>query len=361
MASCDICNREGPNAIVPCATFRRAVLVDGLDPFRLDLVPGRMRANAAADLDAWRGLVRADDTDWGLCAVCHAAFEGVTATRVAPVVRSNLPASLAALRATHSLPAPPEVPANWRAGFFARLFSRPAPWGGPQEAVALVRHGRIAEARELLRRLVANGDDGGARLCYCLESLRPPQDPALLVGKVVPSLPEADKLAVDMLVAFVQGDYNWLGEALLAAAKTQPDSPIGAFLLLAGFVGGSDLWLQTQLLHPRHRELSSRIVSRPVKAIALLLERRHDEAWQVFQEGVADPDSVLTSYAKLLQVEPTGQERQDLASAVGTYCDIGLGLVLHDLGYEVERRAHFERLPRPQANNLAEAYRLLAR
>jgi len=272
-----------------------------------------------------------------------------------------LPATLASLRAMHPLPAPPGVPADWRPGFLARLFGRAKPWGGCDEAVALVRHGRIAEARELLLRLVAHGADTPTRLFFCLESLRPPADATLLLSKVVPSLPPVEKHAVDALVAFGQRDYGWLAEAVLATAEVRPAAELGAFVALAGFVAASDLWLQTQLLQPRRRELTSSIVCRPAKALALLMERRHDEAWQTFQAGVADPASIVASYEKVLELQATPEERDFLTFAAAGYCDIGLGLVLFDLGYEVERRALFARLaPRGGASHLTQACQLLA-
>src|SRR5688572_25941866 len=108
MGICDICNQEGANTIVPCATFRRAVLVDRLDPFRLGLVPGRSRANAASDFDVWCNLVRSNETDWGLCGDCHVVYQRtVTPVRTSVAVGSALPATLEALRAKHPLPAPP--------------------------------------------------------------------------------------------------------------------------------------------------------------------------------------------------------------------------------------------------------------
>src|SRR5204862_167750 len=75
-------------------------------------------------------------------------------------------------------------------------------------------------------------------------------------------------------------DYNRLGESLLDALDLPPNFEQGAFHLLLAFVAGADLWVQTQILYPRNRTMENAIVMRPVKALALLLERRHDEARQ---------------------------------------------------------------------------------
>jgi len=362
MTICDICSTEADGRVVPVGEFQRNVAEGRFNPFRLGLVSGRVDFTEEQDFNFWTGVVRENETDWFLCHRCHQAYAQATAAprTPAPAPGSSLPDSLETLRRLHPLPAQPGVPADWRPGLMAGLFGRGKPWGDREQAIALLRHGRIAEARELLQRLVAQGADNPTRLLFCFEGRRPPHDDSFRISQVVPTLSPADKTLIDMLVAVAQGNYDWLGESMLAASATTPGSEFAAFLLLTGFVATSDLWLQTQLLHPRKRALESMIVCRPFKAVALFIERRHDEAWAAFQQCVAEPASIVTAYEKGLNLSATPAEHAKLGEAARLYGEIGLGLVLFDLGYAQERRAHFARLTPRLNSGLAEACRMLA-
>ncbi|SDS02856.1 hypothetical protein [Opitutus sp. GAS368] len=367
MGICDVCNAGSDGVTVPVRTFQRAVVDGKFNPFQLRLAVGRAGWSHDQNLAYWSKVVRENETDWFLCHACHRAFHAQTqseaeaaATPRAPVQEIGLPNSLEPLRRLHPLPPPPGVPADWKPGLKAGLFGRGKPWGDAGQATALIRHGRISEARELLQRLVLHGTDNPTRLLFCFEGRRPPHDETFKIGKVVAELPPADKTLIDTLVAFGGRDYNWLGESFLAAAATRPSCEFAAFLLLADFVTMSDQWLQTQLLHPRKRVLESMIVCRPLRAVALLLERRHDEAWESFHHCITEPESIVTAYEKALQLPATPAERAKLTDAGRIYGEVGLGLVLFDLGYTSERRTHFARLAPRLGGGLAEASRMLA-
>ncbi len=365
MTICDICNGEDDGVVVPVLEFQRHVATGRFDPIRLGLTVGRASWTDEKNLSFWMGVVQANETDWFLCLTCHLAYHETTAAAPAPTrdngwssfLQSNLPGtgtsapardagddfpdSLETLRRLHPLPAPPGVPAKWQPGWF---FGRGKPWGDTDQAVALIRHGRIAEARELLLRIVAHSNDLSAKLLLCLESRRPPHDAGLKPGSIVPLLPPAERAAVDALFAFNQIDYGWLGEAMLTATAQPPNSESGAFHLLPAAVAGADLWFQTQILYPRKREMKGAIVKEPGKGLALLLERRHDEAWQTFSEGVAAPESSISGYGRILQADLSSKEEEYLIHAMRGDCEIGRGLVLFDLGYNTERRALFRRI-----------------
>lgn len=363
MTICDICNAAADGVVVPWREFQRAVAAGRFDPIRLGLAAGRASHTDAENFTFWARVVRENETDWFLCHSCHRVYRETTAASASPTraAGDGLPDSLETLRRLHPLPAPPAVPADWRPGFMAGIFGRGKPWGDSDQALALIRHGRIAEARELLLRLVAHRQgDLPARLLLCLESLRPPRDEALKPSTIVPSLPAAERAAVDALFGFSQIDYDWLGNAMLDATAQPPESEPGAFHLLLAFVAGADLWLQTQVLHPRKRAIESAIVIKPGKALALLLERRHDEAWQIFGEGVAEPESIVDTYRKVLGADISPGEAESLVRAMRDYCEIGRGLILFDLGYEAERRSLFRQIIPTSSGPVADACRLLA-
>jgi hypothetical protein len=366
MPICDVCNADAEGVTVPYREFQRAALEGGFDPFMLGLCAGRAEWSRAQNLDYWNRLVRENQTDWFLCHDCHRALpvRGHSAREPAPsraaIGSADLPSTLEELRRRHPLPPQPGVPADWKPGFFRGLFGTPKPWGALEEAVALLRHGRIAEARELFRRHRAQSDDLAARLWLAFESRRPPTDPAIKASELVPGLPQPERAAVEALIAFSQLDGQWLGDSMLAAMAAAANSELGAFLQLAAFVAGSDLWMQTQLLHPRGRTVASMFVVKPVKALALMLERRHDEAWALASEGAADPGFAADSYARNLALQPTAAEAATVNDAARDYCAIVLGLILFELGHDAARRAHFARLAQHCTGHVATACRQLA-
>ncbi len=358
MTICDVCSCESDGASVPVREFQRLVAAGHFDPFRLGLATGRDSYSDDQNFAFWAGVVRGNETDWFLCHQCHRVYREATAT-TSRSGKVDLSESLESLRRLHPLAAQPAVPANWRPGFLAGIFGRGKPWGDTNQAVALIRHGRIAEARELLLRLVAHSHELSARLLLCLESQRPPRDEALKPSTIIPSLPPKERAAVEALFGFAQLNYDWLGEAMLGATAQTADSEQGAFHLLLAFVAGADLWTQTQILHPRKRTIENAIVSKPTKALALLLERRHDEAWQFFCEGAAAPESIINGYRKNLGVDLSDAETQLLVRAARGYCEAGRGLILFDLGYEAERRVLFRRIALTFADSVAHSCRLL--
>jgi hypothetical protein len=360
--TCDICNAEADGAVVPWREFQRVVAAGRFDPIRLGLAAGRASHTDAENFAFWAGVVRENETDWFLCHSCHRAYRETTAVSAPPTraAGDDFPDSLETLRRLHPLPAPPAVPADWRPGLMAGIFGRGKPWGDSDQAVALIRHGRIAEARELLLRLVAHRPgDLPAKLLLCLESRRPPRDEALKPSTIVPFLPAKERAAVDALFGFTQLDYDWLQNGLVDAIAQPPDSEPGAFHLLLAFVAGADLWFQTQILYPRKGAMESAIVTKPNKGLALLLERRHDEAWQILGEGAAEPESIIDTYRKIC-TDLSSEEAKRLVRAMRGYCEIGRGLVLFDLGYEAERRSLFRQIVTTFTGPVADACRLLA-
>lgn len=371
MPICDVCNAETDGVTVPVKVFQRAVAEGKFDPFRLGLATGRADWSQEENLAYWAKVVRENETDWFLCHSCHRAFHaqtqsgaGTPAHPVRPAIASGndpLPGSLEELRRCHPLPAQPGVPADWKPGFFGGLFGSPKPWGGVDDAVMLLRHGRIAEARELLQRLVAHdGNALAARLWLSLESRRPPHDATIKAGVLVPALPRPERDALETLIAFATMNGTWLGEAFLAAMERPAGSELAAFLQVAAFVAGGDLWMQTQLLHPRGRTVESVIVTKSVKAFAQFLERRHDEAWNLAYEAASDPAAVVESYGRNLKISPTAKETATLTTASRNYSQLILGLILFDLGYDAERRPLFAGAVQHMEPNLATACRLLA-
>jgi hypothetical protein len=371
MPICDVCNAEADGVTVSVRVFQRAVADGKFNPFRLGLATGRADWSESENLAYWAKVVRENETDWFLCHACHRAFHaqtqsgaGAPAHLVQPSGAAGgdlLPESLEELRRRHPLPAQPGVPADWKPGFFGGLFGSPKPWGGVDDAVMLLRHGRIAEARELLKRLVAHdGNNLAARLWLSLESRRPPHDETIKAGVLVPALPRPERDALETLIAFATMNGAWLGEAFLAAMERPAGSELAAFLQVAAFVAGGDLWMQTQLLHPRGRTVESVIVTKSVKAFAQFLERRHDEAWNLAHEAASDPAAVIESYGRNLKISPTAQETATLTTAARNYSQLILGLILFDLGYDAERRPLFAGAVQHMQPNMATACRLLA-
>ena len=372
MPTCDVCSAEAEGVTVPVRVFQRAVAEGKFNPFRLGLTVGRADWSESENLAYWSKVVRENETDWFLCHACHRAFHAQTqsgagtptrAARPAPAPDEGglLPETLEELRRRHPQPAQPGVPADWKPGFFGGLFGSPKPWGGVDDAVLLLRHGRIAEARELLKRHVTQGGDNlPARLWLCLESRRPPGDETIQAGRLVPTLPRPERDAMETIIAFATANGEWLGEAFLAAMERPAASEPGAFLQVAAFVAAGDMWMQTQLLHPRGRAQESVIVTKLVKSFAQVLERRHDEAWALAYEVSNHPATVVESYGRLLKITPTAEETETLITAARNYANLILGLILFDLGYDAERRALFAGAIGHLAPSLAKSCQLLA-
>jgi hypothetical protein len=351
MPICDICNGEGPGSIVPYAAFRRTVMDGGFDPFRAGLAPidlGRDPANAYA---LWVQMVEQNQTDWFLCPRCHEVFQGAAATTPRAASRPKRSAvateTLAALRQRHPLPPPPTVPANTKPGLLAGLIGAPGkPWGDLTQARLLIQHGRFSEGRELIHRLLVHQPDLPTKLLFGFETQRPPRDERFKPSRVMTTLPPLERSGLAAIIGFSVRDYNLVQENLLPAMATPPRSDDGAFIMLAAAVASFDLWMQTQILFPRNRQIDSSIVSKPVKGLALLLERRHDEAWEVFQKGAADPASITAGYVQGLKVTLTRAEEEKLTNWARDNSELGLGLVLFDLGLDHARRAVFAPLAR---------------
>jgi hypothetical protein len=372
MPICDVCNAEADGVTVLVRVFQRAVADGKFNPFRLGLATGRAGWSESENLAYWAKVVRENETDWFLCHACHRAFHAQTQSgagaparaarpATAPDESGLLPETLEELRRRHPLPAQPGVPADWKPGFFGGLFGSPKPWGGVDDAVMLLRHGRIAEARELLKRLVAHdGNNLAARLWLSLESRRPPHDETIKAGVLVPALPRPERDALETLIAFATMNGAWLGEAFLAAMERPAGSEPGALLQVAAFVAGGDLWMQTQLLHPRGRAMENIIVTKLLKSFAQVLERRHDEAWALAYEVSSHPATVVESYGRILTITPTAGETETLTTAARNYANLILGLILFDLGYEAERRPLFAGAVQHMQPNMATACRLLA-
>lgn len=364
MTICDVCNAEAEGGTVPVREFQRSVAERIFDPVRLRLVDGLPVKSDEENFAFWAQVVRENDTDWFLCHRCHRAYLECTAAAAKPAHDSDsddtLPDSLETLRRLHPMPAPPAVPANWQPGFFAGLFGPGKPWGDTEDALALLRHGRIAEGRELLQRIVAHSREWPQRLVLCLEKLRPPKFESFKPGTIISTLQPGDRAGLDAVFAFAAMDYGRLGEAMLHVTERMPTSEMGAFLLLSAVVTSGDLWLQTQILHPLNRSIESAIVVSSSKGCALLLERRHDEAWQVFTAGIANAGTSIENYRKTLGVDFSSDVAAKLARALRGYCEIGRGLVLFDLGFERERRVIFRRLAPTFSGSVVRACELLA-
>lgn len=372
MPICDVCSAEAEaeGVTVPVRAFQRAVADGKFNPFQLGLVVGRADWSESENLAYWAKVVRENETDWFLCHACHRAFHaqtqsGAAPARPAPPARIDesglLPETLEELRRLHPRPAQPGVPADWKPGLFGGLFGSPKPWGGVDDAVMLLRHGRIAEARELLKRHVAHDSKNlPARLWLALESWRPPHDETIKASALLPTLPRPERDALETIIAFATRNGEWMGEAFLAAMERPPGSEPGAFLQVAAFVAASDMWMQTQLLHPRGRAMESIIVTKLLKSFAQVLERRHDEAWALAYEVSSVPATVVESYGRILKITPTAGETENLTRASRNYANLILGLILFDLGYDAERRRLFAGGVLQLESNMARACQLLA-
>lgn len=371
MPICDVCSAEAEGVTVPVRVFQRAVADGNFNPFRLGLATGRADWSESENLAYWTKVVRENETDWFLCHACHRAFHAQTQSGAGAPARAVqpasapagdlLPESLEELRRLHPRPAQPGVPADWKPGLFGGLFGSPKPWGGVDDAVMLLRHGRIAEARELLKRHVAHdGNNVPARLWLALESWRPPLDETIKASLLVPTLPRPERDALETIIAFFTRNGEWLGEAFLATLERPAGSELGAFLQVAAYVAGSDMWMQTQLLHPRGRNVENVIVTKLVKAFAQVLERRHDEAWDLAYEAARQPAAVIESYGRHYKISPTPEETKTLTTVSRNCSNLVLGLILFDLGYDAERRALFAGAIPHLPPNIAQACRLLA-
>lgn len=369
MTICDVCSSEAEGVAVPVREFQRHVAAGRFDPIRLRLVEGHPGKGDAGNFAFWSAVVSQNETDWFLCHHCHAVYLGCTAEPAPSAAKSEggamnrlisgLPHSLDEIRRRQPQSAPPQIPADWRPGFLSGLFGRGKPWGGTGEAVSLIRHGRIAEGRELLLRIVAHSSEVSARLVLCLESRRQPEFAGFNPSTIIASLPAAERAGVDAMFAFTKLDYTWLEKAFMEATERVPTSELAAFFLMMALVGAGDLWLQTQILFPRKGQIEGAINAASSKGLALLLERRHGEAWEVFRACIADPDKSIAGYGRTLRVELSAEENGKLAGALRDFCVIGCGLVLFDLGCDAERRAHFRTLAPTFTGSAARACELL--
>lgn len=275
----------------------------------------------------------------------------------------DLPDDLDLLRRHHPLQAAPPVPADWKPGLRGFFFGPRKPWGDYAQARALIRHGRIAEARELLERLIAVAraqTDWQAEVLICLESLRPPAGlsppQALWID-----LPMAEKDALLAIKRFTTIDYKKLQDCLQKTDQASPHCPEGAAVLLMAFVATSDLALQVQLLFRNGRStVGGMIVISPLKGLGFLLNRQHDESWAHFMRGVRSPESIIATYKEALKITIASASGEFLSKSFSDYCRIGLGLVLFDLGFDAERRAYFKSLVPDFVGGVAQACQMLA-
>jgi len=374
MLMCDICNSEASSAadgaIVTARDFRENVRGGNFDPFRLSLVEVNNLKSREENHALWCQVVDANEADWFLCAECNRAYQAASAgrkPRVAAVDRPTpagsaavLPQTLDTLRRTQPRPALPPVPADWKPGLLAGLFGPPKPWGDTLQAAELIRQGRIAEGRELLRRIAAHSKELDARLHLCLESLRPPDDDRIVPNNVFPMVPREQRDSVTAIRAFFLRDGNQLGESFLAASDRPLPTAYSAHCFLLAWLAFSDTWLQTQILHPRKRQVDSVMMTGVVKAFTLVLSRRFDEAWLLFGEATAAPENIMELYQKQLKVELEPAERRRLVSTVQLTARVGQGLVLAELGHTQLSRPHFHTLAAEFEGRNAEACRLLS-
>lgn len=275
----------------------------------------------------------------------------------------ELPSDLETLSQSYPWPAPPPVPPNWKPGFASLLSGKRKPWGDYSQARALIRHGKIPEARELLERILAvpraESEWGQADVLLGLETMRPPD------GLVAPQslwslLPKAELDAFLALKQFTTMDYAALQHYLPGADKALPSCPEGAALLLMAFVGASDLAIQVLMNAANGHKIDGMIVTAPVKGLALLLNRQHHESWKRFHAGVSNPNAVMEAYKKSSNGTLSPSLSQGLAERIRGYCRIGLGLVLFDFGLESVRREYFKSLVPDFADGLAQSCKLLA-
>ncbi len=374
MLMCDICNSEASSAadgaIVPARDFRQNVRNGSFDPFRLGLVVVNNLKSNEENHALWRQVVEANEGDWFLCAECNRAYQAASASRkpqVAAVDRPTpagsaavLPQTLDTIRRIQPRPALPPVPADWKPGLLAGMFGPPKPWGDTQQAAELIHQGRIAEGRELLWRIAAHSKELDARLHLCLESLRPPDDDRIVPNHVFPMVPREQRDSVTAIRAFFLRNGNQLGESFLAAADKPLPTAFSAHCFLLASLAVSDFWMQTQILHPRKREVDSVLITGVIKAFTQILARRFDEAWLLFGEAAAAPESTMEMYQRQLKVELEPPELRRLMSTVQLTARVGQGLVLAELGYTQLSRPHFHALAAEMEGRNAEACRLLS-
>jgi hypothetical protein len=273
-----------------------------------------------------------------------------------------LPDNFEVLRRQYPLPALAPVPPDWKGGFKSALFGVAQPWGDYAQARALIAHDRIAEARALLDRIMAH--EGVAHqpqvaVLAALESMRTP-DGYRHPQSFWAQFRDAEGQSLIALKRFTIRDYQKLQQYLLQVEKLSPQNIEAANVVLLAYIGASDLAMQVMLsVYAGGREPRSVIVVESIKAVALLLERRPAEAWDIFHKGVRNPASIVESYQGAKVPVPHTADKS-LIMDFKAYCEIGLGLVMFDTGLDVPRRAYFKDLAPQLQGGVAAACRLLA-
>lgn len=257
-----------------------------------------------------------------------------------------------------AVPLPPAVPTNWKPG----LFSSDRPWGSLEEAVALLASGKVAEGRELLRRLAKHTADPAVKAVFARELFRPPEDGKLSWTYLTQLLLESSEFnAIRARRALSGGDYDLGSEFFLKANGVRPASVYGCVLLSEAWLYSSDLYFQTRLLLPRKRKMESVIVTSALKGAAQLSLRRHEEAWNTFKLGWVQADEKAKAYGERLEVEMTADERRLIVETMSLMGATGMGLVLFDLGLRRAAAEIFAALVAALQDSLQYAAQVLSR
>lgn len=237
---------------------------------------------------------------------------------------------------------PPPVPNDWskRPGLLA---GRLAPWGSLDDAHRLIAFGKIDEGRALMRRLVDTPTNAPSYdkylAAYCGEMIRPPRETEALDR--AEKLPVAEKYALMAILDFMSLDAKRGQDAMVSAMERYPTTDCGAALLLTAVVAWSDVYLQAQILYPLKRAMKFMVTIAPVYGMASLLQRQYEVAWTSFSKGMTSPNATLQTYEKELSVSLDEKTEVRLANLVRIYCWFGQALVLRELCFEAEARAHF--------------------
>jgi tetratricopeptide (TPR) repeat protein len=232
-----------------------------------------------------------------------------------------------------------------KAGFFEKLFNKDKPLGDTAEAFRLLQKGEIDEGRELLRRLCKHEPDNfEANLLGAFELLRRPQDRQaslerkMRVAAIAPKCCEDDALQV---VATWTTPSDFTTECFERMSRSTPRCAHGYAIMMLGQLCMSDAAARAAL--QPGKPLESVTITGVIKATALFMERRQDEALDIYRKGKDRAVKIPDLYEEHLKMDIPAKKRNVIVESYRSLCSIGEALVLRDTGKMDEAREIFAR------------------
>jgi hypothetical protein len=196
-------------------------------------------------------------------------------------------------------------------------------------------------------------------MAYCLEGLRPPD--GIKTENFLHSLPPCEREALASLIAWRADNAQKGPESLMKSWENEVASDHGAFIVLLAWLAWSDVSLQTHILYPLGRTAEFGLAVTPLKGHAQLMLRRHEEAWETFSRGGANPAQTVDIYRKELGVSPDADTERQLTRMIQEYCLTGKALVLYDLCFATEAGRLFGLLPASGPHAIQRAWERLSK